>query len=60
MVYAVIDEFHQAFVPGRYSSLWDVLLFDNFGALTSLWLATLYRKQKRPDSTRPVVKEAER
>lgn len=60
MVYAPIDEFHQSFVPGRYSSSWDVLLFDNFGVLTSLWFAALHRKQKRPDFIRPVVEEAER
>jgi VanZ family protein len=55
VLYAVTDEFHQSFVPGRHPSPWDVLLFDNFGALIALWLANLYRKQKRPDSVRPVV-----
>lgn len=47
--YAVTDEFHQSFVPGRNASFWDVLIFDNLGALISLWLAGLYLKQKRPD-----------
>lgn len=60
IAYAVTDEFHQSFVPGRYPSLWDVVIFDNLGALVSLWLADLYRKQKRPDELGPVVEEAER
>ena len=44
LVYAVTDELHQSFVPGRYSSVWDVLIFDNFGALISLWLTGLTRR----------------
>lgn len=36
--YALTDEIHQAFVPGRYSSLLDVLLFDNLGAILGLML----------------------
>lgn len=38
MLYALTDELHQFFVPGRYSSIWDVLIFDNLGAIISLWL----------------------
>ena len=57
VLYGLSDEFHQAFVPGRHPSLWDVILFDNFGALISVWLADLYRKQKRPDAIHPVVEE---
>jgi len=37
VLYALTDEFHQSFVPGRHSSIWDVLIFDNFGAMISLW-----------------------
>ena len=39
MLYALSDEFHQAFVPGRYPDPWD-LLFDGLGALLALalWL----------------------
>ena len=37
MLYAATDEFHQSFVPGRYASAWDILIFDNIGALFSLW-----------------------
>jgi VanZ family protein len=59
ILYAITDEFHQSFVPGRFSSVWDVLIFDNLGALISLWLAKRYRKQKRPGPNRLIVKEAE-
>ena len=49
IVYALTDEFHQTFVSGRNASLWDVVIFDNLGALISLWLASKWIKQKRPD-----------
>lgn len=39
MLYALTDELHQFFVPGRYSSIWDVLIFDNLGAMILVWLA---------------------
>jgi VanZ family protein len=55
--YALTDEFHQSFVPGRGSSIWDVIIFDNVGALISLWLASWYRKEKRPD-VHPIVERA--
>lgn len=38
VMYAVTDEFHQSFVPGRNASIWDVMIFDNFGALLGLLL----------------------
>jgi hypothetical protein len=44
VLYAVSDEWHQSFVPGRYPSLWDVLIFDHFGALIALWLAGRWSK----------------
>jgi VanZ family protein len=56
LLYAAIDEFHQSFVPGRHSTIWDVVIFDNFGALLSLWLISRYRKQKRPDPFHPIAK----
>lgn len=49
VLYATTDEFHQSFVSGRNPSVWDVLIFDNLGALLSLWLAGLFIKRKRPD-----------
>jgi VanZ family protein len=55
MLYALTDEFHQSFVTGRHSTIWDVMLFDNLGALSSLWFINRYRKQKRPEPNRPIV-----
>ncbi len=57
LAYAATDEFHQSFVPGRSPAILDILVFDNMGALISLWLAGKYRKQKRPDNPRPIVKQ---
>jgi VanZ family protein len=36
--YAISDEIHQAFVPGRHTSLFDILFFDNLGAILGLVL----------------------
>lgn len=36
--YAITDEIHQMFVPGRHPSMLDVLLFDNLGAILGLIL----------------------
>ena len=55
--YAISDEFHQSFAPGRFPSAADVLVFDNLGALMGLGLWNLYRAQ-RPDLVRPIVEEA--
>jgi VanZ family protein len=54
VVYAITDEFHQSFVPGRGASVWDVVIFDNLGALISLWLFTIF-KTKRSDTVHPIV-----
>jgi VanZ family protein len=37
LAYAVTDELHQAFVPGRHPSAVDALVFDNLGAVLALW-----------------------
>ena len=55
LLYAISDEFHQSFIPGRHPSITDVLIFDNLGSLISLWLITRYRKQKRPDTFHPIA-----
>ena len=47
ILFALSDEFHQSFVPGRNPSLWDVFLFDNLGALAGLWVGYLFRKRKQ-------------
>lgn len=49
ILYAITDEYHQSFVTGRFPSAFDVLVFDNLGALISLWIANRTIKQKRPD-----------
>ena len=48
ILYAATDEYHQLFVHGRHATAWDVLIFDNIGALISLWWTDKYLKQKRP------------
>jgi len=48
ILYAVTDEVHQSFVPGRFPSVWDVVIFDNVGSLLGLWLASRVAGQKRP------------
>ncbi|MGZ9220815.1 MAG: VanZ family protein [Anaerolineales bacterium] len=40
VLYALTDEFHQSFVAGRHPSIWDVLIFDNLGAMISLWIVS--------------------
>ena len=49
ILYALTDEYHQSFIHGRHPTVWDVIVFDNLGALISLWLANRVMKQKRPD-----------
>jgi VanZ family protein len=60
LAYAASDEFHQSFVPGRSPSIVDILIFDNLGALVSLWIAGKYWKQKRPGPPRPIVRQPSR
>lgn len=38
LMYAATDEFHQLFVAGRHPSVFDVLVFDNLGAILGLGL----------------------
>ncbi len=38
VLYSLTDEFHQSFVPGRRASLIDVFVFDNLGAIITLFL----------------------
>ena len=47
LVYAVTDEFHQSFVPGRHPSWVDVLVFDGGGAALALFLFSRIRKRMR-------------
>lgn len=43
LTYAISDEAHQAFVPGRHASVIDALLVDGGGALLALLLARHWR-----------------
>jgi VanZ family protein len=44
ILYAITDEFHQSFVSNRLPSVWDVVVFDNLGAIAALFLYQHYRK----------------
>ena len=55
LLYAMTDEFHQSFVPGRHPSLFDVLVYDNVGALLTLSLGRLYWRKKHPLISKPTV-----
>ena len=57
VLYAITDEYHQTFVAGRHPTAFDVLIYDNLGALTSLWLADRFIKQKQPASRNLVVEK---
>lgn len=46
ILYAATDEYHQIFTSGRHPSVWDVVIFDNVGALISLIMASWWRKRK--------------
>jgi len=46
ILFAITDEYHQSFVPGRNATIWDVAIFDNIGALIGLWLASRYKTQQ--------------
>lgn len=47
VIFSATDEFHQSFVAGRSSSIFDVLIFDNFGAIIGLWLYYQFGKKDR-------------
>ena len=46
VLYAFTDEYHQSFIASRHSSIWDVILFDNFGAIFALYLLSWRGKLK--------------
>ncbi|HVN16159.1 MAG TPA: VanZ family protein [Anaerolineales bacterium] len=45
ILYAITDEFHQTFVPGRHPSPWDVMIFDNLGAMIGLLVYAIFKKK---------------
>jgi VanZ family protein len=50
-LYAIADEWHQSFMPGRVPSFRDVL-FDSFGALMALSVTFLLMKKRQPKKQR--------
>ena len=46
VTYALSDEFHQSFVPGRNPSILDVFIFDGLGAAIGLLLMNYFMKHK--------------
>jgi len=46
VLYAITDEFHQSFVPGRHPSLVDALVIDSSGAALMLFTVSSLRKRK--------------
>ncbi len=57
VLYALTDEYHQSFVPGRHPALFDALVYDNLGALIALGLAITLFKSKQPAQEEPVVED---
>jgi VanZ family protein len=47
LVYALSDEFHQAFVPGRHPSWVDALIIDGSGAALTLLAIGIMRRRMR-------------
>ena len=47
VLYAVSDEFHQSFVPGRHPSWVDALVIDGSGAAIALGLANWWWVKKK-------------
>jgi len=46
VLYAAADEFHQSFTPGRHPSIYDVLIYDNLGALLAVLFGSWFLKRK--------------
>lgn len=55
VLYAMTDEYHQSFVPGRHPAIFDVLVYDNAGAFIAVWLSSRFIKEEQPISTGLVV-----
>ncbi len=45
VLYALTDEFHQSFVPGRHPSLVDALVFDGGGAAVALLISAWWTRK---------------
>ncbi|MDR4949759.1 VanZ family protein [Neobacillus cucumis] len=47
VLYAMTDEYHQSFMPGRVSSLKDVFIYDSTGAFLVLLITFLMKRKNR-------------
>lgn len=50
VLYAISDEFHQSFIPGRHPSWVDALVIDGCGAVFGLFAGWLVRKKSEKES----------
>ena len=46
-IYALTDEFHQSFVPGRHPALLDAVVFDGGGAALALWISSWWANRRK-------------
>jgi VanZ family protein len=51
VLYAVSDEYHQSFVPGRHAAVTDVMI-DAFGAITMLGIVYVRHAKDQPQCER--------
>ncbi|MEH7418690.1 VanZ family protein [Neobacillus drentensis] len=51
VIYAMSDEYHQSFMPGRTASIKDVFLFDSVGAFLVLLLTFFMVRKSRWSKT---------
>ena len=47
LIFSATDELHQFFVTDRHASVFDILIFDNFGATLALWLHFIYSRKHK-------------
>lgn len=47
VLYALTDEFHQSFVPGRHPALFDALVFDGGGAALAVLISVLWQRRRK-------------
>ncbi|PFN98785.1 hypothetical protein COJ85_20675 [Bacillus sp. AFS076308] len=52
VIYAMSDEYHQSFMPGRTASIKDVFLFDSVGAFLVLLLTFLIVRNSKQKNTK--------
>ncbi|MEH7546499.1 MULTISPECIES: VanZ family protein [Bacillaceae] len=52
VIYAMTDEYHQSFMPGRTASIKDVFLFDSVGAFLFLLLTFLIVRKSKQKNTK--------